>query len=171
MSQITILVASVGKNLELAAELEKVASEQGASTKIINLVELGLPLYSTIEEKNGIPDKACQLTKTMQESNAVMVVAPEYNGSVPPALNNAIAWISRSTDGDDWRGAFNGKPAVIATHSGGGGAHALVSMRQQLSYLGMNVLGRQLLTNYGKPLNPDSAKAVIAQLIQLGSLS
>lgn len=171
MTLLTILVASVGKNVELAAELEKTAKEQGADVRVVNLVELELPLYSTLAEKDGIPDKARDLTAQMIESQGMIVVAPEYNGSMPACLNNAISWVSRSTDGDDWRQAFNGRPVVIATHSGGGGAHVLMAMRQQLSYLGMNVLGRQLMTNYGKPLNPESAQAVVSQLIQLGSAS
>jgi chromate reductase len=171
MSLITILVASLGKNVELAAELHGIAKEHGAQVSVINLVELELPLYSTLAEENGIPARAHELTAAMTASDGMVVLAPEYNGSMPASLNNAISWVSRSTDGDDWRQAFNGKPVVIGTHSGGGGAHVLMAIRQQLSFLGMNVLGRQLLTNYGKPLNPESAQAVIRQLLQLASLS
>ena len=69
-----------------------------------------------------------------------------------------------SRSGEDWRDVFNGKSALIATHSGGGGAHVLMAMRHQLSYVGMNVLGRQLLTNYGKQLNDESAIECIKML-------
>lgn len=165
MKTVLILVASVGKNVDLGEKIAEEVQAQDAKATIVNLVELELPLYSTKAEAGGIPDKAVELAKQMSDANGVFFVAPEYNGSLPPCLNNAIAWISRS--GDDWRGAFNGKIAGIATHSGGGGLTVLAAMRAQLSYLGMNVIGRQLQTNFGKPLNPESASAVVEQILKL----
>lgn len=162
MSNLTILVASKGKNVELGEMIKKSATEKGFNADVINLIDLGLPLYSSIEEEKGIPEKAISLTKTLSEAKAMVVVSPEYNGSMAPAVNNAIAWISRSTE--DWREAFNGKPTIIATHSGGGGAHVLMALRQQLSYLGANVIGRQLLTNYGKELNIESLESCLDQV-------
>jgi hypothetical protein len=37
-------------------------------------------------------------------------------------------------------------------------------MRQQLSYLGANVIGRQLHTNYSKELSADSLNGCLSQL-------
>lgn len=162
MKKLTILVSSKGKNVELGEAINKAGKDNGFDTAVINLVDLELPLYSSVAEENGIPEKAKTLTRVITDSNSVVVVAPEYNGSMPPCLNNAIAWISRS--GDEWREAFNGKPVLLATHSGGGGAYVLMAMRQQLSYLGANVLGRQLLTNFGKELNPESLESCLKQL-------
>ena len=162
MKKLTILVASKGKNVELGEKIKNVSSEKGFTPEVINLVDLNLPLYSTEEEKNGIPEKAKELTATLAATDGMVVVAPEYNGSIPPSLNNAIAWISRSTE--DWRAAFNAKPTIIATHSGGGGAHVLMAMRQQLSYIGANVIGRQLQTNYSKELNIESLESCLSQI-------
>ena len=55
--------------------------------------------------------------------------------------------------------------AVVATHSGGGGSHVLMHMRMQLSFIGMNVVGREILTNYNKPVNSESLTAVVDQLL------
>lgn len=161
---IVIIAASNNKNLELAHKLSEIAQQLGETTQIIDLVEEELPLYTPKNEKNGIPDKAKQLAQTLINSEKMIFVAPEYNGGIPPTLNNMLAWLSVS--GDDWRACFNGKSAAIATYSGGGGQYALLAMRAQLSYIGMNVVGRQILTNGGKKLNPDSAKEVIKQLIK-----
>ncbi|RLA62621.1 MAG: NADPH-dependent oxidoreductase [Epsilonproteobacteria bacterium] len=161
---VSILVSSQGKNLELAKKFLEYFSEKKEKADILDLVALDLPLYSALTE-GKLPDRVQDLTKKLVNSKAIIFVAPEYNGSVPPVLNNAIAWVSRT--GDDWRHAFNGKPAAIATHSGGGGAHVLMAMRHQLSFIGMNVLGRQVLTNYGKELNTDSMAAVLDQLISI----
>ena len=61
---------------------------------------------------------------------------------------------------------FNGKPAAVATYSGGGGQKACTEgiMRLQLSHLGCNVVGRELLTNKAKPLNEEAARTVLGQV-------
>ena len=161
MKKITILTASQGKNSELGKKILEIA-EKDFKCKFVDLVDLNLPLYSEAEEEKGIPQKAKELSDSLSNSEGLVFIAPEYNGSVPPCLNNAICWISRS--GKTWREAFNGKTTLIATHSGGGGHHVLMAMRQQLSFLGANVLGRQLLTNYNKELNVDSLNECLAQM-------
>lgn len=162
MKKLLIMVCSLGKNVEMADKISEIATSEGHEVKTLNLVNEELPLYSTKVEAEGIPTKAKEIADVIIGATSLIIVAPEYNGSMPPVLNNTIAWVSRS--GDDWRKAFNGKPVLIGTHSGGGGAHVLMAMRQQLSYLGANVLGRQLLTNFGKALNEDSVKACLQQL-------
>ena len=161
MKNMTILIASQGKNAELGNKIKQVA-EKMFKCDLVDLVDLDLPLYSELEEEKGIPNKAKNLSKSLEKSDCLIVIAPEYNGSVPPSLNNAICWISRS--GKSWRDAFNGKSTLIATHSGGGGHHVLMAMRQQLSFLGANVLGRQLLTNYNKELNEESLNQCLEQM-------
>ena len=161
MKSITILIASQGKNAELGNKIKQVA-EKSFKCELIDLIDLRLPMYSESEEEKGIPEKAEKLSKKLVESDSLIFIAPEYNGSIPPSLNNAICWISRS--GKNWREAFNGKTTLIATHSGGGGHHVLMAMRQQLSFLGANVLGRQLLTNYNKELNEESLNQCLEQM-------
>lgn len=166
--KISIIVASNNKNLELAHQLNKLAMEMGQVTQIIDLTEEDLPLYTPkVQAQFGIPAQVQSLSQTLINTEGMIFVAPEYNGGIPPVLTNAIAWLSVS--GDDWRRCFNGKPAMIATHSGSGGQYVLLAMRSQLSYIGMNVVGRQIITNYQKALNIDSAKEVISQLISMGN--
>jgi len=169
MSKIGILVASSNNNLKLGQKLAQLASEQNVETELINLVDLNLPLYSTVEEeKNGIPAIGKELASKILALNAFIIVAPEYNGVMPPVLNNAMAWTSRSTD--SWRDAFNDKIVGLATHSGGGGQKGLQAMRIQFQHLGANILAREILTTYEKPLNEDAAKGMIAQLNKLSKV-
>ena len=164
-----ILCASAGMNVKLSETLLETAKNLGGEVELINLVDLNLPLYSTVEEKaNGIPDAAKTLSEKLGAAKSFVVVAPEYNGTLPPVLNNAVAWVSRS--GDDWRVAFGGKLAAVATHSGGGGQKVLNAMRVQLAHLGCTVIARELLTHYQKQLNPESAEAVLKQLISWSSV-
>lgn len=169
MSKIGILVASANNNQKLGLRLQELASELSVEAEVINLVDLNLPLYSTVEEENnGIPQTAINLATKILSLNAFIIVAPEYNGVMPPVLNNAMAWTSRATK--DWRDAFNEKILGLATHSGGGGAKGLQAMRIQFQHLGANILARELLTTYEKPLNEDSAKVMITQLSKLAAL-
>ena len=170
MSELIILVASTCKNLELAETLKTTAESIDFPSTVINLVDLELPLYSVEAESHGVPEKAGQLRDQLIAAKAIITVAPEYNGSTPPAFNNAIAWVSRS-GGDDWRGAFAKKFSAVATHSGGGGQKVLDVMRLQLQHLGSNVIARELLTHYQKALKPDSALAVLTELKKLSQIN
>lgn len=161
---VSIIAASNNHNLKLAQEFEKAFDDLKIENKMLNLVDLDLPLY-TPEKENNVPSEIANIVKQFKENDAFVFIAPEYNGGIPPVLTNLISWVSISTK--NWRKAFNGKFAIIATHSGGGGAHVLSAMRIQLSFIGITVLGREILTNLKKPLNPDSLKAVTEQIAGL----
>jgi len=166
MPKIGILVASAGNNRKLGDKLQELAEDKGIETTVINLVDLTLPLYSTVEEeRNGIPDTAKDLAEKILSLSAFIIVAPEYNGVMPPVLNNAMAWTSRATE--NWRDAFNDKIIGLATHSGGGGEKGLQAMRIMYQHLGANILARELLTTYEKLLNVESAKKMIERLVEL----
>lgn len=166
MSKIGILVASSNNNQKLGLKLQELVLSRNYEVELINLVDLRLPLYSTIEEQeNGIPESALDLATKILALNAFIIVAPEYNGVMPPVLNNAMAWTSRATK--DWRDAFNEKIVGLATHSGGGGAKGLQAMRIMFQHLGANILAREILTTYEKQLNEESAIAMINSLVKL----
>jgi chromate reductase len=166
MKKITIIAASDQKNLALAKEFEQALVALKIETEVLNLIELELPLYTQpAQEKIGVPASLMSVLPKLEASTGFVFVAPEYNGGVPPVLSNFIAWTSRASK--DWRVYFNEKPAAIATHSGSGGLQLLTIMRTQLSYIGLTVLGRQILTHFQKPLNPESLDAVIKQLVRL----
>ena len=98
-----------------------------------------------------------------------MICAPEYKGSIPPVLSNAIAWLS--VQGDDFRTLFNGRPVAIATVSGSGGMELLLSLRIQLTHLGAQVVGRQLLSNRNKPAEDITIGDLMNRLLQLEPLT
>lgn len=167
--RIVIISASEVKNLELAQNFKNLLEELKANVSIINLLDLDLPLYSSRTDGKY---KGEELLKdhlgTIINANGFVFIAPEYNGSTPPVFNNFLAWLSRSSK--DWREHLNGKPAAIATFSGGGGFNVLLAMRTQLAFIGMNVLGRQILTHFKKALDEESMKAVTKELVKLSSV-
>lgn len=166
MSKIGIIVSSSNNNLKLGLKLKELASTLNYEAEIINLVDYNLPLYSTNEEeKHGIPESVLDLASKIMDLKAFIIVAPEYNGVMPPVLNNAMAWTSRATK--NWRDAFNDKSVALATHSGGGGAKGLQAMRIMFQHLGANILARELLTTYEKELNEEAAIGMINTLVKI----
>lgn len=162
--KICILAFSEGKNLELASKFNECFKSKDLNSSVLDIVKIDLPIYDTKNEKKYEASKLVEPFRELINADAFVFVAPEYNGGPPPAFANFLAWVSRSTK--EWREAFNNKPAVIATHSAGGGLSVLTVMRLQLAYLGMNVLGRQIHTTLQKPLSEESLKEVCNQLLK-----
>jgi len=167
MPSFLIVSATTGNNLKLAELLAPIAQAAGADTELVRLPNLELPLYVPGAEESGIPEAAKSLTAKLDAADALVLLAPEYNGSIPPIVSNAIAWMSLI--GDDFRKAFNGKFAVVGTHSGGAGFKITEAMRSQLNHLGMIVLARTFTTSYQKEQSEVSAKAIFEQLVGLTS--
>ena len=163
-----ILAASSGENLAMARQIAAAAGADGVNAEIIEICRLDLPLYNpTVPDLDPGPGLE-RLVDALQRHRALFVCAPEYNGSIPPALSNAIAWLSvRSAD---FRALFQQRPVALGSHSGGGGHRVLVAMRQQFAYLGCTVLGRELLATAQKPLNPQSLTDLVGQLDRLDRL-
>jgi NAD(P)H-dependent FMN reductase len=163
MQSVSIIVGSNGNNLKLANTLSQVIKDKEAKCNIIDITMLDLPLYSNNSHKEGVPPCIEEQKAKLEQSTHLIVLAPEYNGGLPPVLTNYFAWMSVS--GKDWRESFNGKKAIIGTHSGSGGLHALMALRVQLAYIGVNVMGRQIHTHFKKELNLEATTIQIEQFL------
>ena len=163
-----VLAASNGENLKLAERFVQTATALNASAELIDLTGLDLPLFTPRVQSRGAGPDLIRLKSKLQQTPHWVICAPEYNGSIPPALSNAIAWLSVSAD--DFRSLFNGRPIAMATFSGGGGMELLLSLRIQLTHLGAQVVGRQLLSNHGKPPQDDSITDLLQRLLQMQPL-
>ncbi|HSM82544.1 MAG TPA: NAD(P)H-dependent oxidoreductase [Nodosilinea sp.] len=157
-----ILSATNGNNLDLSRAFAAAAADQGLAAEVISLPDLKLPLYDAVVGKDSVGPGLSQLEQALKQHRSLVICAPEYNGSIPPVVSNAIAWLSVGTD--DFRMLFNGRPVALATHSGGGGQKFTLAMRQQLSHLGCTVVGREVLSTSYKAANPDAIAALITQL-------
>ena len=98
MSNIKILVllgslraASVNRQLaELAAE------SAPAGVSLVPFDRLGeLPFYNEDIDGDDVPEPVQAFRHAAAEADAALVVTPEYNGSIPGVLKNAIDWLSR----------------------------------------------------------------------------
>ena len=166
---IQTISATNDKNLQLANSLNRlladvIKKEDAESlSDVISLESLSLPLFSMEAKPDDLilDDFVTKLSK----ARGFIFCAPEYNGGVPPVLSNALTWVSVRTK--DWREAFNGKFAVIATHSGGDGYRFLTAFRSQLEYLGVNVYSRNITVSNSSPLDKDRAKKIISTFCKI----
>jgi chromate reductase len=105
-----------------------------ANTKI-DIFELdNVPPFNADFEPNP-PEIIKQFKQRIRQADAILIVTPEYNYSVPGVLKNAIDWASRPY-GDN---AFDWKAVGMISASTGmlGGARAQYHLRQSFVFLNM----------------------------------
>jgi chromate reductase, NAD(P)H dehydrogenase (quinone) len=164
-SDLLVITASNGENLRLAERFAAAARRQGQPAAVLDLTALDLPLFTPRALGSDPPTALAALEERLGSAARWVICTPEYNGSIPPVLSSAIAWLS--VQGSDFRSLFNGRPVVIATHSGGDGHTVLAALRLQLAHLGAVVVGRQLVSNRTTPAKDESISDLIARLAAL----
>jgi len=99
----------------------------------------GIPLFNQDQEEQP-PKRVKEFKEKIKAADALLIVTPEYNYSVPGVLKNAIDWASRPY-GDN---VFDEKPVAVMSVSEGmlGGARAQYHLRQTLISLNMHPLNR-----------------------------
>jgi NAD(P)H-dependent FMN reductase len=98
-----------------------------------------VPFYNEDLDRPGdVPGPARALRDAVQRADALLLVTPEYNGTVPAALKNAIDWTSRPYQG----GAIVDKPLAVVGTAGGryGGAWAHEDTRKTARIAGAHVV-------------------------------
>lgn len=131
---------------QLARAAADLAVAGGAVATLADLRDLEMPLYDgDLEDNHGLPSNAVALRRLVQQHDALLVVTPEYNASIPAVLKNALDWVSRPYAQEPGVSAFRGKTAALLASSPGalGGLRALVHLRQVLMNLGVLVLTEQ----------------------------
>ncbi|MGW2822081.1 NAD(P)H-dependent oxidoreductase [Streptomyces sp. NPDC001443] len=124
-------------NRQLAEAAVKLAPEGAAVELYEGLAEI--PFYNEdIDVEGNVPAAAAKLRAAAQEADALLLFSPEYNGTIPAVLKNAIDWLSRPYG----TGALTGKPvAVVGTAFGQfGGVWAQDETRKAASIAGAKVL-------------------------------
>jgi len=165
-ADLLVITASNGENLQLAKRFVQTGERLGAKPELLDLTSLDLPLYNPrLHAQQGIPLLAKSLSVQMGSIPRWVICAPEYNGSIPPVFTSTLAWLS--VQGEDFRNLFNGRPIAMASFSGGGGMELLLSLRIQLTHLGAQVVGRQLMSNNNKPAKDESIEDLLQRLMQM----
>lgn len=124
-TRIAVLIGSLradSLNRKIAERLRDSAGDGVTLDLIDGLGEL--PFYNEDLDGASTPAAAVRLRASIAAADRVLVVTPEYNGTMPAVLNNAIDWLSRPYG----QGAITGKPFGVVgatpTPYGGKWSHA-----------------------------------------------
>jgi chromate reductase len=134
-----------------------------------------LPLYDQdLDQPGSTPQEPVQdLRERIESADAVLIVTPEYNGSCPGVLKNALDWASARHRGS----SFENKTVAIAGATTGqyGAIWAQQDLRRVLGIAGARVIdgefplsrAHQAFDEHGRLRNPAQAERLRAHLATL----
>lgn len=151
------------------------ARSAGAEVTVIDLRDFPLPILNMDDvEANGFDEHALRLQDILAAHDGILVASPEYNGSIPGGLKNAIDWASRQSEKYKMNEVFRGKVAAMITASPGGfgGIRCLSHLRGVFSILGVNVLPSEIAVAFvgqkfegnGAGMTDDKTKTLLEKL-------
>lgn len=116
----------------------------------------GIPLYDgDLEQSEGIPAAVSLLKEQIAVADALLLVTPEYNNSIPGVFKNALDWLSRPAA--DSARIFSGRRVAVIGASPGGFGTILAqnAWLPVLRTLGMEPWfgGRLMVSRAGKAFN------------------
>lgn len=137
MTKIALVIGSLSKQSINRAVAEHIAAQAPAGVKIEEVQIGDLPLYTQDRDAQNIPEYD-RVRAQLKAADAVLIVSPEHNRSIPAAVKNLIDTTSRPYGQNVW----NGKKVAVATASPGsyGGINSGLHIRQSLQSLGADVL-------------------------------
>jgi NAD(P)H-dependent FMN reductase len=136
----SLRAASINRQI---AELAAAVAPDGVTVTVLE--GLGeLPFYNeeiddaVNDEVRQAPAPVAALRAAAAEADAALVVTPEYNGSIPAVIKNAIDWLSRPFG----NGALKDKPLAVIGGSMGryGGVWAHDETRKSFGIAGTRVI-------------------------------
>ena len=99
--------------LRAAAEL----APDGVTVDVASI--RGIPLYDgDLERKDGIPAEVAALKDRVAAADGLLIVSPEYNGSVTGVLKNDVDWMTRPAS--DSSRVFGDLPVALTGATPGG---------------------------------------------------
>lgn len=111
---VLVLLGSLRANSTnaLLANAAVAALPEDASATIVTGADL--PFYSEDADLAPLPATVASFRRAVADADAILVVTPEYNGSLPGVLKNALDWASRPRGS----AAIAGKRAAVLAATG-----------------------------------------------------
>lgn len=174
MARIIGIAGSLRKASFNTALLRAAAELAPAGTEVEIASIAGIPLYDgDLESERGIPEAVTKLKDRIAGADALLLVTPEYNNSMPGVLKNAIDWLTRPAK--DIPRVFGDKPVAImgATPGMGGTRLAQSAWLPVLRTLGtrpwfgkqLNVAGSAQVFDAEGKLVDEKIKKVLSELM------
>jgi NAD(P)H-dependent FMN reductase len=138
--RVLVFSASLRKeslNTRLARLVAASIEGHGSTADLADMREFDGPSYDgDLETAEGLPPGAQAFRARLEAANAFVIVSPEYNGSMPGVLKNAVDWVSRARPQP-----FNERHGLLlsASPSMVGGNRGLWALRVPLEHLGARI--------------------------------
>lgn len=122
-----------------------------------------IPFYNEELDGESVPAAAARLREQVVAADRVLAITPEYNGTMPAVLNNALDWLSRPYGA----GAITGKPfaAIGATPTPYGGKWSHDDARRSAGVAGARVLDDVVVSQSALEVDVLSDEEVVARLV------
>lgn len=133
--RIPVLVGSVRRGRQ-SIKVARFAGDRlrraGADAPLLDLADFDLPVMEErLHRRDDPPPGLVAFSDAIREADAVVIVSPEYNGSIPGVLKNALDYI---------HGEWERKPVGIVTLSAGAFGGVQVHNHLQLLFLRLKAL-------------------------------
>lgn len=141
MQKVVLAFSGSLRKESFSTKLIRAFGEQAPSSVDFRIADISkLPIYNQDDELPE-PDFLVELKAQIKPAHGILLVAPEYNRSIPPVLKNALDWVSRPQVAPG-TGPWAGKATAIAGISpySLGAVSAVFHMRQVLTFLNMPVM-------------------------------
>ncbi len=132
-----------------------------------------VPPFNEDLEAGPAPLAVASFRRAIEAADGLLIATPEYNGSLPGQLKNALDWASRPAK----RSVLEGKlvATLSASPSPRGGAAAQAELRRVLTRSGAQVVGHELIVpsayqrfdDTGALIDPDLGSRLVDILIAL----
>ncbi|WP_328842698.1 NADPH-dependent FMN reductase [Streptomyces sp. NBC_00258] len=136
-----LVVSASGRADSLNTQLARLAAAtieaDGSVADLATVKDFAVPDYDgDAEARNGIPLGAEHFKRRLEDADALVVVSPEYNASIPGVLKNLLDWVSRFRPqpfSDRQTLLMSASPSMV------GGNRGLWALRVPLEHLGARV--------------------------------
>jgi chromate reductase len=126
-----------------ARSLLRATAQLSTNVDVITWNALGkVPLFNEDLESGPVPEAVADMRELIDRADALLIVTPEYNQSIPGVLKNVLDWASRPYG----HTVLKDKPvaAVGTSPLPTGGASALADVRKVITVLGADVIEAEL---------------------------
>jgi chromate reductase len=123
-----------------------------------------LPIYNHDLDGDDAPESVARLREAWGSADAILFATPEYNGTIPGGLKNAIDWASRPVRAS----ALTNKTVALVGASTGqfGAMWAQADLRKALGVAGARVVGDELPVTRAHERFDGSGRLLDAELFE-----
>jgi chromate reductase, NAD(P)H dehydrogenase (quinone) len=120
-----------------------------------------IPPYDSDRDVEPADPAVARLREAIASADGVLIATPEYNGSIPGVLKNALDWASRPFPDN----ALRGKPVAVIGASTGffGAVWAQTEARKVLGIVGADVIDGELSVGQAETAFADDGRLLDAE--------